>query len=86
MLFSLHELIDYGIETYDLSRHRICQWRRSVWYGILAHLFPMLSFELVNTDLTDHLVAHGRMTEREARPLIMQLLSALHFCHSHHIV
>ena len=43
------------------------------------------SFEFIS-NLTDHLVAHGRMTEREARPLTMQLLSALHFCHSHHIV
>ena len=47
--------------------------------------FSVSSFEFIS-NLTDHLVAHGRMTEREARPLTMQLLSAVHFCHSHHIV
>lgn len=35
---------------------------------------------------TDHLVAHGRMNEREARRKFRQIVSAVSYCHSHHVV
>lgn len=35
---------------------------------------------------TDHLVAHGRMNEREARTKFRQIVSAVAYCHSRSIV
>ena len=35
---------------------------------------------------TDHLVAHGRMTERDARKKFWQIVSAVHYLHSKEIV
>ncbi|KAL7981644.1 hypothetical protein Chor_005732 [Crotalus horridus] len=34
----------------------------------------------------DHLVAHGRMAEKEARKKFKQIVAAVHFCHCHNIV
>ena len=36
--------------------------------------------------LLDHLVAHGRMNEREARKLFKQIVAAVAYCHSHRVV
>ena len=35
---------------------------------------------------SDHLVAHGRMNEREARKKFKQIVAAVAYCHSRHIV
>ncbi|CAG5123037.1 unnamed protein product, partial [Candidula unifasciata] len=37
-------------------------------------------------EIFDHLVAHGRMNEREARKKFRQIVSAVAYCHSHSIV
>lgn len=34
----------------------------------------------------DHLVAHGRMNEKEARKKFKQILSAVAYCHFRHVV
>ena len=36
--------------------------------------------------ITDHLVAHGRMNEKEARKKFKQIIAAVSYCHSRHIV
>ena len=35
---------------------------------------------------TDHLVAHGRMNEKEARKKFKQIVAAVAYCHSHQVV
>lgn len=35
---------------------------------------------------TDHLVAHGRMAEKDARKKFKQIVAAVHFCHCRNIV
>ena len=35
---------------------------------------------------TDHLVAHGRMNEREARKRFKQIVAAVAYCHSKYVV
>lgn len=35
---------------------------------------------------TDHLVAHGRMAEKEARRKFKQIVTAVYFCHCRNIV
>lgn len=35
---------------------------------------------------TDHLVAHGRMNEKEARKKFKQIVAAVSYCHKHHVV
>ncbi|XP_063167107.1 serine/threonine-protein kinase SIK3 isoform X3 [Candoia aspera] len=37
-------------------------------------------------EIFDHLVAHGRMAEKEARKKFKQIVAAVHFCHCHNIV
>ncbi|XP_028664332.2 serine/threonine-protein kinase SIK3 homolog isoform X1 [Erpetoichthys calabaricus] len=37
-------------------------------------------------EIFDHLVAHGRMAERDARKKFKQIVAAVHFCHCHNIV
>ncbi|XP_068601452.1 serine/threonine-protein kinase SIK3 homolog [Brachionichthys hirsutus] len=37
-------------------------------------------------EIFDHLVAHGRMTENDARKKFKQIVAAVHFCHRRHIV
>ena len=34
----------------------------------------------------DHLVAHGRMAEKDARKKFKQIVAAVHFCHCRSIV
>ena len=34
----------------------------------------------------DHLVAHGRMAEREARVKFKQIVAAVYYCHARHVV
>lgn len=34
----------------------------------------------------DHLVAHGRMREDEARVKFKQIVAAVYYCHSRHVV
>ena len=34
----------------------------------------------------DHLVAHGRMNEKEARKKFKQIVAAVSYCHSRHVV
>ena len=36
--------------------------------------------------ITDHLVAHGRMAEKEARRKFKQIVAAVFFCHCRNIV
>lgn len=36
--------------------------------------------------LSDHLVAHGRMSEREARTKFRQMLAAIAYCHNRNVV
>lgn len=36
--------------------------------------------------LADHLVAHGRMAEKDARKKFKQIVAAVHFCHCRNIV
>lgn len=36
--------------------------------------------------LSDHLVAHGRMNEKEARKIFKQIVSAVAYCHSRSVV
>lgn len=38
------------------------------------------------TVFTDHLVAHGRMAEKDARKKFKQIVAAVHFCHCRNIV
>ncbi|OCT72477.1 serine/threonine-protein kinase SIK3 [Xenopus laevis] len=37
-------------------------------------------------EIFDHLVAHGRMAEKEARKKFKQIMAAVHFCHCRNIV
>ncbi|XP_074652388.1 serine/threonine-protein kinase SIK3-like isoform X2 [Tubulanus polymorphus] len=37
-------------------------------------------------EIFDHLVAHGRMNEKEARKKLKQILAAVSYCHSRHVV
>ncbi|XP_040183598.1 serine/threonine-protein kinase SIK3 isoform X1 [Rana temporaria] len=37
-------------------------------------------------EIFDHLVAHGRMAEKEARKKFKQIIAAVHFCHCRNIV
>ncbi|CAH1796976.1 unnamed protein product, partial [Owenia fusiformis] len=37
-------------------------------------------------EIFDHLVAHGRMNEKEARARFKQIVAAVAYCHSHHVV
>ncbi|WAR05363.1 SIK3-like protein [Mya arenaria] len=37
-------------------------------------------------EIFDHLVAHGRMNEREARRKFKQIVAAVSYCHSRHVV
>ncbi|XP_076800725.1 uncharacterized protein LOC143445481 isoform X2 [Clavelina lepadiformis] len=37
-------------------------------------------------EIFDHLVAHGRMAEREARVKFKQIVAAVYYCHSRHVV
>ncbi|XP_061449408.1 serine/threonine-protein kinase SIK3 isoform X2 [Rhineura floridana] len=37
-------------------------------------------------EIFDHLVAHGRMAEKEARKKFQQIVAAVHFCHCRNIV
>ncbi|KAG8195836.1 hypothetical protein JTE90_008531 [Oedothorax gibbosus] len=37
-------------------------------------------------EIFDHLVAHGRMSEKEARHKFKQILTAIHYCHERHVV
>ncbi|XP_066567173.1 serine/threonine-protein kinase SIK3 homolog isoform X2 [Amia ocellicauda] len=37
-------------------------------------------------EIFDHLVAHGRMAEKDARRKFKQIVAAVHFCHCRHIV
>lgn len=37
-------------------------------------------------NFADHLVAHGRMNEREARKKFKQIIAAVSYCHSRQIV
>ena len=34
----------------------------------------------------DHLISHGRMSEREARSKFKQIVAAVHYCHSRKVV
>lgn len=48
-----------------------------------------LTSSWVGTDsllFTDHLVAHGRMAEKEARRKFKQIVTAVYFCHCRNIV
>lgn len=36
--------------------------------------------------LADHLTSHGHLSESEARNKFWQILSAVEYCHNHHIV
>ena len=36
--------------------------------------------------VADHLVAHGRMNEKEARKKFKQIVAAVAYCHSKHVV
>lgn len=36
--------------------------------------------------LADHLTSNGHLSESEARKKFWQILSAVEYCHSHHIV
>jgi serine/threonine-protein kinase SIK3 len=40
----------------------------------------------VSCILSDHLVAHGRMNEKEARKKFKQIVAAVSYCHSRHVV
>ncbi|XP_014681355.1 PREDICTED: serine/threonine-protein kinase SIK3 homolog [Priapulus caudatus] len=37
-------------------------------------------------EIFDHIVAHGRMAEREARKKFKQILAAVSYCHGRHVV
>ncbi|CAI9723042.1 serine/threonine-protein kinase SIK3-like isoform X1 [Octopus vulgaris] len=37
-------------------------------------------------EIFDHLVAHGRMNEKEARKKFKQIVAAVSYCHKHHVV
>ncbi|XP_061483526.1 serine/threonine-protein kinase SIK1 [Rhineura floridana] len=39
-----------------------------------------------NGEMFDHLTSHGHLSESEARKKFWQILSAVEYCHSHHIV
>ncbi|XP_060090177.1 serine/threonine-protein kinase SIK1 isoform X2 [Heteronotia binoei] len=39
-----------------------------------------------NGEMFDHLTSHGHLSENEARKKFWQILSAVEYCHSHHIV
>ncbi|XP_071957572.1 serine/threonine-protein kinase SIK3-like isoform X2 [Antedon mediterranea] len=37
-------------------------------------------------EIFDHLISHGKMTEREARPKFRQIVAAINYCHCRHVV
>jgi len=37
-------------------------------------------------ELFDYIVSHRRVKEKEAKKLFLQIISALHYCHSHSII
>ena len=46
-----------------------------------------LVFELVNGgDLFDYTIARGRLSEREARRIMREVVSAVAYCHAHMVV
>lgn len=40
----------------------------------------------LNSLFSDHLVAHGRMNERDARKKFKQIVAAVSYCHSRQVV
>jgi serine/threonine protein kinase len=36
-------------------------------------------------EVLDFIVAHGRLQEREARKFFQQIVSAVDYCHKHHV-
>lgn len=50
---------------------------------VVADALSILYFWTV---FTDHLVAHGRMAEKDARKKFKQIVAAVHFCHCRNIV
>ncbi|MEQ2174409.1 hypothetical protein GOODEAATRI_007696 [Goodea atripinnis] len=44
------------------------------------------SISIFGLVFTDHLVAHGRMAEKDARKKFKQIVAAVHFCHCRNIV
>jgi serine/threonine protein kinase len=46
-----------------------------------------LAFELVNGgDLFDYTIARGRLSEREARRIMREIVGAIAYCHAHMVV
>lgn len=45
-----------------------------------------ICFLIILCYFLDHLVAHGRMNEREARRIFKQIVAAVAYCHSRRIV
>lgn len=46
----------------------------------------MIDVTSVHVSFIDHLVAHGRMHEREARQKFKQIVSAIDYCHKKNVV
>lgn len=51
-----------------------------VIFQVFLSLVPLLFY------LADHLTSNGHLSESEARKKFWQILSAVEYCHSHHIV
>ena len=54
--------------------------------GIFSNESRNRTFTVLLPVLSDHLVAHGRMNEKEARKKFKQIVAAVSYCHSRHIV
>lgn len=50
-----------------------------------AHLFLVMEY-CAGGEVFDYLVSHGRMKERDARKKFRQILSAVDYCHQHHVI
>lgn len=58
-----------------------------MYFYLYLYLFSLdLDLLAFTLNFLDHLVAHGRMNEKEARKKFKQILSAVAYCHFRHVV
>lgn len=68
--------VEADFKTWGFSRSKL----------LVSQLPVSVSALLSALSITDHLVAHGRMAEKEARRKFKQIVAAVNFCHCRNIV
>lgn len=63
-----------------------CDITVSEWIMPVHHMSHFAELFSVFFSLLDHLVAHGRMSEKEARKKFVQIASAVDSCHKQNVV